>query len=223
MKELGSWIPQLFYDLIGRAAPGAFLTFLAAVLLVEPPRLAQLASSPAVRLPTTILVCLGLVISYMVGIVLGSIASVCTTREWSTRRVELITAEVPPHFNAPKMTAGEIAFLYDFLHFRNPAAGARLAKLRAEQNLCGVLLVGTVVLATAYVIRQGHQIPWLQLTYVLLGLGGVALGAYAFYVHLAIRARRLLMNCCKLLTDERWSNAAASERLTLGLQRTETA
>ena len=210
MKELGSWIPQVFYDLIGRAVPGAFLTLLAAVLLIEPPRLAQTADS-LLRLPTSVLVCLGLVVSYMVGIILGALASVLASREWSTKHVQSIIAEVPVNFNAPGITDGERAFLYDFLQFRNPAAGARLAKLRAEQNLCGVLLVGTAVIAIAFVLTQRQPIPWLQLTGVLLGLSGLAVGAYAFYVHLAIRARRLLLNCCHLLIDERWSNATKGD------------
>ncbi|MEQ8788624.1 MAG: hypothetical protein RIC55_20105 [Pirellulaceae bacterium] len=47
-------------------------------------------------------------------------------------------------------TTRKIAFMYDFLHILQPNVGMRIAKLRAEQHMAGVFMIGFSVLSIAF-------------------------------------------------------------------------
>lgn len=114
-----------------------------------------------------------------------------------------------------------MSFLYDVLQYHNPVVGARRVKLRVEEHMSSVLVVGGAILAAAY--GFAHRTTALVAPSVALaGLGAVVGGGSLFYVHLAIRARRLLLNYCQLRpelrqlvcpVDEETTNAPASQRL----------
>src|SRR2546425_6337745 len=205
MKEFGSWIPQVFYDLIGRVAPGAFLLLTGTALLVNPRVSVQVIKS-ADHIPTTILILLGLLMSYVLGTILGAVAGTIGTilgavagaiknGEWSSiERVGSIKVEVVPlSSEVETLTPGRISYMYDALQLYNPSAGARLAKLRAEQHMCRVLIAGGIVLGAAYALIEQGALLSVKSLVVLVGLPVMVLGAYFFYIHLAIRARRLLL------------------------------
>ena len=202
MKELGNWIPQIFYDLIGRVAPGAFLLILGIGLLVDPDVVKAVAES-AKGFPMTVLVSAGLLVAYAVGTILGALAVPILYNEWSTRSVRCIIADVPDRLNSQALTAGQVSFLYDALQLFNPSAGARLVKLRAETHLCCTLFVGALVIAAAYIPTHRQSLFTVRTVSAFLGLAGMAASSYSFYVHLAIRARRLLMNYCLLQPELR--------------------
>lgn len=200
MKDIASLVPQIFYDLIGRVVPGALVLLLGALLFVEPSAAAQFWRTPA-PVPTTVLVFVALLLAYSVGTILGAIAFAILNWEWTTRSVSSITAEIPSDFNAKDLTRGQIAFMYDALQLYNPAAGARLVKLRAEQHMAAVLVAGVMVLAVAGILVERPASTSISPAVLFTGLAVLAGGGYVFYVHLAIRGRRLLMNCCQLLSE----------------------
>jgi hypothetical protein len=210
MKEFGSWIPQIFYDLIGRVVPGAFLLLIGPGLLVNPHVSVQVIKS-ADHIPTTILILLGLLMSYVLGTILGAVAGTIGTllvavagaiknRKWSIERVGSVKVEVVPlSSEVETLTPGRISYMYDALQLYNPSAGARLAKLRAEQHMCRVLIAGGIVLEVAYALVEPGALLSAKSLVVLVGLAVMVLGAYFFYIHLAIRGRRLLTNCWHLI------------------------
>jgi hypothetical protein len=211
MKELGTWIPQIFYDLIGRVAPGTFLLLLGMGLLVDPRRLAELVAA-AKGLPTSEVLLVGLTASYMLGLLLGSLSLLLADDDLFLD-ARFITAEIPTRLNASVMSRGQVSFLYDALQYFNPAAGARLAKLRAEQHLCRVLLMGVALLIPSYLVTHWRS-PLAERSSVLAGLLGMALAARAFFLHLEVRSSRLRMNYCQLLAELRQVEAPPAEPVT---------
>ena len=198
MKELASWVPQIFYDLIGRVAPGAFLLLIGAGLLVEP-RVSRQILRSAAHSSTTLLILLGLLVSYVLATILGAVFGAIKDSEWSATRADSIKAEVPVDSDGGKLTQGQISYMYDAVQLYNPPAGARLAKLRAEDHMCRVLLAGAIALAPIYGFAKWHALVSIRSLVVFVGLAGMAFGSYLFSVHLAIRSRRLLVNCWHLL------------------------
>jgi len=195
--DIGSWIPQVFYDLIGRVAPGAFLLILSAVLLLDPASasfLVVLLKEP--HAPLALLLLSALVTAYIVGTLLGAIGFALWHGEWTRKAVAAVQLELPQDDDDDKPESG-MAFKYDAVLLHEPAAGARLVKLRAEQHLCRVLAIGVFLLVPLYVWRSW---PWRASDVgVLAGLALIAWSAYLFYIHLEIRARRLLANYWFLL------------------------
>jgi hypothetical protein len=56
-------------------------------------------------------------------------------------------------------STGRVALIYDYIQLRCPRAGARIAKLRAEQHMCGVLMIGCLLLAGIYVMFPLSRYP----------------------------------------------------------------
>jgi hypothetical protein len=195
MKEVLGLIPHVFYDLIGRVAPGAASLLLAIMLFNGDAGSSVMAVVFGPRSAVSIgavLLC-SLLVSYVVGFVLGAIGSVFED------------GLVQPTFDAVKKEApsgeiriDDIPYIYDFILTENPAAGNRLAKLRAESHMCGGLFVGCVVVATLYVAKQWGLLDR-DGALVLASLGLTALAAYVFRGHLRIRAWRLQVNYWLLL------------------------
>src|SRR2546430_1971544 len=131
MKELGSLVPQIFYDLIGRIAPGVFLLIVFR-LLIKSQVPADFPGPPASLTATSGFILWAVVISYVSATMLGAIAGMILNQEWSTQGVVSIKADPPP--SAPTkpgeddLTEGRISYMYDALQIYNPAAGARLVK-----------------------------------------------------------------------------------------------
>jgi hypothetical protein len=197
--DVGGWVPQVFYDLIGRIVPGAFLLLLCCLLFVDP------ASGQAFALfvfkdagiPFTAILLAGLTVAYVTGTLLGAVGFAVWHREWSTESLNKLQVEYPV---ADKPGTG-VALMYDSILLHEPAAGARLVKLRAEQHMCRVLIIGTLTLLFLYCWRFWP--PW-QLPRHLATVGGLVLvgvGAYLFDVHLTLRSRLLLLNYWHLIED----------------------
>lgn len=219
--ELGNWIPQFFYDLIGRVVPGAVLTLASFLLLQDTERakcsLLYLFHDSGISGPALYLA--GLLVFYVIGTLLGALGFAITETEWNTKKIAKIverpqldplsfargiewnTKTMTKVADQPDLPDSVIAYMYDAILWHSPAAGARLAKLRAEQHMCRVLIVGLLLLVALY--SAAHAPAWQSWTYwrhialILFGIGT----SYLFYVHLAIRVRRLMLNCWDLIPD----------------------
>ncbi|MFH1732434.1 MAG: hypothetical protein ABIF82_12400 [Planctomycetota bacterium] len=198
--EIGAWIPQIFYDIIGRVVPGAVLTSVAVWLFYDDRQLESIATFLFKNsgIPLSLLVLGGLVLFYTVGILLGSIGFLVRFKEWQKwRATELpwIPAELP---DERKPRTG-ISFMYDAVQFHCPAAGARCAKLRAEAHMAWVFVVGLVIIVVLYVPSHLYLVGtlryWLTIAALLFGCGA----SYALDRHLSIRCRHLLVNHWRLL------------------------
>jgi hypothetical protein len=195
--EIGNWVPQVFYDLIGRVIPGMFLLLLGAILL-DPESLKELCrfAFHDTPIPLLILVPLGLVVSYVTGTLLGAFGFAVWEVQWRKKKVGSLRLDVPEPTNDDPNSG--ISFKYDAVLLLEPSAGARMVKLRAERHFSRVIVVGTVILIGLYLAKNSAPSD-AKAFGVLVGLGTMAWAAYLFDVHLAIRTTTLLMNYWYLL------------------------
>lgn len=187
-----SWIPQIFYDLIGRVLPGVVVLVSSLLLFQDSARSRSLViflftESGA---PLSVMLLIGLVLSYLVGVLLGAIGFFFQGNEWNVRPPELSKDEGPDLRNKELLRS----FMYDAVQLHDPQAGARLAKLAAEQHMCRVLMVGFIALGLLqtclYVAGSRSGTFWATIALFLV----VVLSSWLFHRHLDIRATRLLTN-----------------------------
>lgn len=193
MKETIGLIPQVFYDLIGRVFPGSAV--LAAGLLIgtDSARIHTIAaqlldgSGPAL----SILLVFWLMAAYLVGLLLGAIGFLLFEDGLKNPEFRRIKRQAP----ADSIEESDLPYIYDFILEKDPSAGLRLAKLRAESHLCRVLVVGCAALATLSLANRNTT---------LVGIGALVLTAVAaFYLqrHLKVRIWMLTVNCWIILNE----------------------
>lgn len=214
-------IPQLFYDLIGRIIPGAGLSGLALFLQYGPDTAVRIVTTwsmervwaPHLGAPVTFVLLGNLLVSYLVGSLLGSIWFWIYRWQWSDRCEKFLDEHLPTKSQAgtieplecygdfdqtlvgmltrlrksPHIT-NRIGLLYDFVQFKNPAAAARIAKLRAEQHMSGVLFAGfpvILVLVTIQLVRgYSPGFTLVESALIICGLLVLTLIAYRLARHL---------------------------------------
>jgi hypothetical protein len=192
VTTMGSWIPQLFYDLIGRVTPGAAITLCLLTLPLDGAKAKAVLTFVFVesRVPSAFIAVVGLFGCYLIGTLLGAIGFFVDGREWRVARLEP-SDSVPPDMADESLRT---AYMYDAIQFHDPRAGARLAKMRAEEHMCRVLLVGFVMMLVAHIILNFRAAGSVVFWSVLGAYAGTLLSAYLFYKHLDIRTTRLLCN-----------------------------
>jgi 8-oxo-dGTP diphosphatase len=185
--NLASLIPQLFYDIIGRAVPGA--TFIGCTLYaIRAQDLFKTLLEP--RGANSLLVLLGfLFISYIIGALLGGIWFYICDLSGRNKKME---SDLNTDLNSYKLPylkrPHSIAFAYDHIQVWDPAAGARIAKLRAEQHMCGVVIIGAITLAAISVIMMViERINGTTLSWFLICLLFAAIAAWQLNIHLERR------------------------------------
>lgn len=177
MKGLnfGSWIPHLFYDLIGRITPGAVLLLIAPFCFLSVEGVGQLADR-IFHFPASVLIILGIAVCYTIGALTGGLAYFFEKSEYveldEKRKlgeegqkdvIDIIRENAYPSFrnwelflDAPKKAKwAEVMtyyprpsepYIYDFLLANHADIGARLAKLSAERHMCRSMMVGAFLL-----------------------------------------------------------------------------
>jgi hypothetical protein len=170
-------IPQLFYDLIGRIVPGSALIGFALAIYFGPACAANIIMSWSLALTVkqangfpSVFVLLGnLVAAYIVGSLLGGVWFFIHT--WYRHKIgdEMLKeslVDLIGHMENLDQTGKKcnqnmirfirsektsptkkIALMYDYIHLSCPNAAARMAKLRAELHMSGVLFVGFIVMS----------------------------------------------------------------------------
>jgi RsiW-degrading membrane proteinase PrsW (M82 family) len=216
MERFGSWIPQAFYDLIGRIVPGIALLTLGYLLLqpIEAAGNSVFRLSQSLRdMPLSLVIIVSLVFAYLTGVLLGALGTFIFEREWRIGDVSNVQFDAP---TSEKRTP-PIWVMYDTIQYRFPSAGARLAKLSAERHLARVLIVGFVILTVLWGIAK--RISWHDgkywLVIVLLLVGSFL--SWLFNRHLRIRSMRLMVNYWHFLKPEA-RNGSAPESTQQGHQ-----
>lgn len=79
---------------------------------------------------------------------------------------------------------GRVALIYDYIQLRCPRGGARIAKLRAEQHMSGVLMIGYLLLAGIYVFFPSlRYINWsLGIVVMILLFSALTAGWLAWHL-----------------------------------------
>src|SRR5205085_11202557 len=146
--NVNTLIPQLFYDLIGRLIPGAFLVGLAVILFLGPVTglqyLTTWSGDPTVVNVSTSFVLLGnLLVSYILASLLGGIWFLISPMFWGRKGKDFLSQGFKERplpealLRRPSLEAlskldvstmefpGAIAFMYDYVQLRCPKAGSR--------------------------------------------------------------------------------------------------
>jgi len=233
--DIGSLIPQLFYDVIGRIIPGATLLASFLILFEGPEKalrhLATWSNPPEPSIPVTLVLIGNILAAHMLATLLGGIwfrvfRIRCDWKlvgvgkylnAWGKRgedkieqRFNQILNEAPSEpdetgktkatsepddIRKMKATTDRIAYLYDYVLLHCPKAGARIAKLRAEQHMSGVLMIGFVILILCCYwfpyIKQSGLLFWVGVEVMLIA-AVISAGSLAW--HLEKRCNTALFN-----------------------------
>lgn len=211
--NIAQLIPQLFYDLIARIVPGIALLAYAFMLAYGPrnglhvfttwadPTATMTFVSGWVVLPCNMLA------AYVLGALLGGLwfrlyryrpsefGSLASAGEDRIDQMFASTFKGYHLWVGPQRvdTMGptqRVAFMYDLIQYHQPSAGIRIAKLRAEKHMAGILGIGFLVLALVtpfrLAIAPGMQSTFWWIAEALLVFG--AIGAFFFAWHLEKRS-----------------------------------
>ena len=156
-------------------------------------------------MPYSLFLIMGIIFSYLVGVVLGTVGYVIVGKEWRK-----YTSEPNLELPDPKNPASGISYIYDFVQHKDPPAGARLANLSAERTMCWVLGFGFFVLIILHAItnRRDWQHPdfWIIIVFLISSILSVGL----FHKHLLIHSRKLMLNYWHMLNKEENQHKAAN-------------
>ena len=183
--SLSTAIPQLFYDLIGRIIPGTVI--FGCGLYVIQGKEDFINSLNSGRFTSFAAVGGILFISYVLGALLGGIWLYITSKFLSKGTLSEELKNISPKISKNENSIifnnlNFVALVYDYILLWNPTAGARMAKLSAEQHMCGVVLVGSFILSIINLyISKFSNIS----TSVSLLLSGIA--SLILYFHLRNR------------------------------------
>jgi hypothetical protein len=206
------YIPQIFYDLIGRIVPGAVISG-SAFLLLDDPKSALLnavtwSDGTSNQLaPALVILLVGLVIAYTVGTLLGGIwftlsklfkKKSAIPAEAEDPDVDKNTVKIPrPEiiFKNGKAIVPDkwISYIYDYIQMRCPRTAGRIAKLRAEWHMCGVIIVGSAILFLLNLYKLFTDFTTASL-YFEIGLALAFFAAYSLSSHVKNRRLAVLGN-----------------------------
>lgn len=204
MEKIGSWIPQVFYDLIGRMIPGCLLLMIACLIFPEPSTLREFFSTTTITttsgattsvsdfgISASVLFFAGFIASYVLGALLGGIAEVANPHLWKREKTQLTNKR-----------ENDISYVYDYIHFHRPDIGARIAKLSAERHMCRVIFVGSIFLLLSYPIAA--PLPFSNLLFwgIECGLGIMGFSAICLYRHIVYRSYESMRNHWRLIHEE---------------------
>jgi hypothetical protein len=183
------WIPQLFYDLIGRVIPGVAILMALPLMFEESAELEDLTALafPDPSIPSLIV---SVLVAYLIGALLGALSGFFLFKEWRKAPDTVTDAGL---LNISHGTIKK-SFMYDAIQLHDPVAGARLAKLAAEQHMCRVLIIGFAALGILHItvlfFGPATNHGWLPLSICV----ATVVSAIVFYRHLLFRASMLANN-----------------------------
>jgi hypothetical protein len=166
--NIGTIIPQIFYDLIARITPGLML-ILSGIVVWRGNRITgeeidkvfeKLAKENSPVLLTLFFL---LFSSYVLAFVLDGMWGFLPKRPFQdkgkglTDEILLDFKKLNPEFNRVTYEFPSIALRYDAIRIKDANAGARLAKLRAELHMLRVFILGLSILAILNIKNLFHD------------------------------------------------------------------
>ena len=162
ISPLPGFVPQIFFDLIARVAPGAFLLLCAYFLVFNDPQhfiadlnkvIARFKQEEGAK---TILFLGFLFMSYIIALILEGIYRIikkvfynkwkdCLGRQIEStdkEALEYINKQCPKSVIITKDIFPDIFIMYDSIRLLSPPTGSRLVKLRAEYYMIRVIVIG---------------------------------------------------------------------------------
>ncbi len=200
--KLGDWIPQIFYDIIGRIVPGAMLIIIGSILFVNEDDLLALVKTIFLdsEISSLFVFFVFILASYFIAILMGSFGFFIKFKEWEEQSENKYSENYfKDKINTEKKM---VSLIYDALHIKYPQAAARCAKLRSEKLLCRTLISGLAIFFVIWGLRYlfaSVEFSW----YVITILPFSALALFLFHQHLNIRLEYLLSNHWYIMKQER--------------------
>jgi hypothetical protein len=203
MDKVGNWVPQLFYDLIGRIIPGGLLLIIALIIFQDSLNIKQIfvstttttvvtdtTTETTVGISPSALFLIATVVAYSLGALFGGIASITNRAFWRKNRSDITGKQDI-----------DISYIYDYIQFHRPDIGSRLAKLSAERHMCRVIIVGMVILFIFYTVAA--PAPYSSASFWITEFGLLLLGVSAFCLHrhITTRSTELMSNNWRLIHD----------------------
>jgi len=155
--NIGSWVPQLFYDLIARVTPGFFICVAFLIIFVTTDEQHAKSINKYLSMttdfslwknfPTTLAIISGYAISYMTGFLVRGIYCIFLPDD---------------DFNE------EYIKYYDEIKFADDKAGSRLSKLRAEIHMCTVLGTGWIFAYLFFLLKTAEKISGVKQFIILI-------------------------------------------------------
>ncbi len=207
-KSSGTWVPQLFFDLIARVIPGAFAIGLFALSMAGPERSWTvirwwLTTAGSSQPSKTVLFTIGFVLSYVMAIVLWGIWHLLASWTRQCRGVTHVDSETGvanPH--------QDFAFLYECIKRRDPSVGSRITKLKAEIHMTNVLMLAGILSLGIDVWKLVHSFDVARIMMAVVLVVGVA-GVASAKRHFVERTDWVIGNAAMLLgCDEEFRRRA---------------
>lgn len=188
---IGSWVPQLFYDIIARLVPGAVIIG-ALALAVAGPEESQNSvqawlNKPSSSYPSLVVIIgVGFVLSYALGIIF---LGLCAPIEWLAFKLVKVKKD--------------FVLKYDYIKQRDPPAGSRITKLKAEMHMTELLVLGFTLSLLINLLKMGGPSGGSRGLLAVVLLVAI-LGSLGALHHFIIRQNRAVENYADLLGYEKW-------------------
>ncbi len=199
--NFGSCIPQIFYDLIGRIAPGTVI-ILATLIVFDILIIDSCTNELILKLPTaskTFFFIIGLILSYFLGMCFNGIGYLFEDKLW--RKTKTIEDNKDRELSKKNELKNHTPNKYDSIHLYLPRIGARLAKLSAEIGFCRVVINGFLFLIFVNFIRNFTDLANFRFLQTEAILFLCILAAFYQKKHLHFRLRESLQNHWELLSE----------------------
>jgi len=197
--NIASFIPQVFYDVIGRIIPGSILLTLSYLIFhgqsIEQTKQGYIETVIFTQ-PQYLLIFDFIVFSYFISTLLGGIWMFVSRKGYKGLDLDTLQKNLEKLDNVYP----DVSFLYDAIQYIFPSVGSRLAKLSAERHSARVLTIGFSILFFAYIFT--HYSSWKNLQFYLIS-GALILSAifsFIFNLHIAVRSNYLMVNHWHFLT-----------------------
>lgn len=217
--DIGTWIPQLFYDVIARIIPGFFVLLILLINIIDANNFIIyckkiLFVDQSYDLSSSILVLFGIGISYIFAIILRAISWIVfhpinkakgtkIDNELGSISTEISLSELGV-LNSNFKT-NEIALRYDFIKLNDTVNGNRITKLKAEEQMSSVLFVGSILSSLINAIMMISDYSLSRLVVLLLTLV-FGFFCYIAKVHFNERMKIAIFNCSEFLGFQKYLN-----------------
>jgi amino acid transporter len=198
----GAWVPQLFFDIIGRFVPGLIAIALILIAAYGPESVWEIIkewlNKPKKDYPSLLpFLGLGAVLSYGLAIVFwGFWYRLCYVKRKFFKEGGVKEFEPETGISMPEE---DFWYKYDYIKFKDASAGSRITKLKAELHLCGVLILSAICCVILVISKAlwSWSIGYYEWFFIII-LFAIIYGIDGARRHFVRRLRFEVENCASL-------------------------
>ncbi len=203
IQKAGSWIPQVFFDLIARVVPGVISLLVFAVCYLGPADFPRLVGGWLRQPPTTgallgLILPLAIAVSYTAAICLWGCCYLIFTILRKTPLLRRLFRHRDPELFLWNPN-GDFAKLYESIKHHDAMAGTRLTKLKAEIHFASILMLITFSAAAYSLSEEWQSEPWRN-AFLIFAVGAV--GSFGAWYHFQVTTRKIVDEWREILSKE---------------------